>query len=107
MIEFIYDFCLLYKNDCDERFKVVELQIDNILILENDQFAAIENEQLITTKLLSKIRKKLIIVHFINFNEELIIQQSNNNLLLFQQRQCSNLRLIKLKKSLDLIDARD
>ena len=58
MIEFIYDFCLLYKNDCDERFEIVELQTNNILILKNDQFAAIENKQLIAAKLLSKIREK-------------------------------------------------
>ena len=86
---------------------MIELQIDNILILEDDQFTAIESEQLIAAKLFSKIREKLIIDHFINFNEELIIRQSKNSLLLSQQRQCSNPRLIKLKKSLDLINARD
>ena len=106
MIEFIYDFCLLYKNDCDERFEVIELQTDDTLILEDDQFAAIESEQLIAVKLLSKIRKKLIIDHSINFNERLIIRLSDS-ILFIQKRQCSNLCLIKLKKSLDLVNARD
>ena len=33
MIVCIYDSCLLYKNDCDQRFEIIKLQTDNTLIL--------------------------------------------------------------------------
>ena len=83
----------------------MNLQIDNILILADDQFAVAEKIQLIKTKLLVKNRDRLIIIISIKFNEGNLILILDD-ILLNQQRQYKSLRLMS-KTTTDLISTRD
>ena len=51
MTKSIYDPCLLYKY---EPFGIVSLQTDNILILTNNTFVAIEEKAIKIAKLMTK-----------------------------------------------------
>lgn len=68
MIEFTYDFYLLYTNSNKKNFRVVGIQINNILIIANDIFAITNEQELKNIKLLTKNRKKLTHNTFIKFN---------------------------------------
>ena len=61
MQQSIYDPCLLYTNNKDKGFGVVDLQIDDTLILKNEIFANAENFHFHETKLFAKKKKKKII----------------------------------------------
>jgi hypothetical protein len=69
MIESTYDLCFLYKKGLDldlESFEVVdsceiiEMQIDNILILVNDEFAIEKEKELKSFDILHKDRDQLM-----------------------------------------------
>ena len=64
MIEFTYDFCLLYRHGF---FGIVELQIDDILMLTDEAFAAKEKDAI--KKFLTKSRSCLTSTETIKFNE--------------------------------------
>lgn len=58
MIELTYNSYLFYTNGNDKNFRVVDLQIDNILILANNIFTIVKKKELKKAKLLAKNRKK-------------------------------------------------
>ena len=66
MIEFTYDFCLLYGHEFFG-FEIVELQIDDTLMLTDETFAAEEEDAI--KKFLTKSRNCFISIETIKFNE--------------------------------------
>ena len=107
MTKSTYDFCLLYKNNHDTKFEVIELQTDDILFLENEIFVVVEEKKLNETHLQAKKREKLTINISIKFNEDCIDLAFDDIVFLSTENQCKCLRLITLKKSLDLMSSRN
>jgi hypothetical protein len=54
MIQFTYDFCLLYKS---ESRGIVNMQIDDTLILIDQSFVIVEDEAIISAKIMIKTRE--------------------------------------------------
>jgi hypothetical protein len=108
MIESTYDSCLLYKTGLDldlESFEVVdsceivEMQIDDILILVNDEFATEEEKELKSFGILHKDRDQLMSGRSIKFNET-IIDLSDESISLRQEiRSIENISLIQNQKA--------
>jgi hypothetical protein len=88
----------------------VNLQTDDTLILANDKFAALKENELARAHLTFKKRQKLSIIISIKFNDELIILTNDDNdkfLLLTQSKQFDQIRLIDVKISIDLKSSRE
>ena len=100
-----YDSCLLFTNSDSTGFGVVGLQIDDTLILADDVFAMAEEEELTKAKLLAKDREKLTATTPIKFNGGYIRREAET-ILLSQEKQCKNLRLVTLKTPIDLVSSR-
>jgi hypothetical protein len=86
------------------------MQIDDTLMLKDDLFAELEENELIKAKLIFKKRKMLIIITSIKFNDEvinLIISKNDYILSLTQFSQFDQIRLINILISIDLINSRD
>jgi hypothetical protein len=78
------------------------------LILVDDEFVALEENELARVRLTFKKREKLNLIISIKFNDELIILVNDDNvLLLTQSKQFDQIRLIDVKISLDLTSSRD
>ncbi len=106
MTKSTYDFCLLFINQ-NESFELIKMQTDDILMLKNDRFAELEENELKKAKLIFKKRKMLITLISIKFNEKIIsIDSSINVLLLNQSKQFDQIRLINISISIDLISSR-
>jgi hypothetical protein len=97
MTESTYDLCLLFINQ-NESFEVIEMQTDDTLMLEDDRFAELKENELKKAKLMFKKRKILIIVISIKFNDEIIslieVTESGYSLFLTQSKQFDQIRLI-------------
>jgi hypothetical protein len=113
MMKSTYDFCLLFINQ-NESFEVIEMQTDDTLMLEDDRFAELEENELKKAKLMFKKRKMLITFTSIKFNDEIIsliefefISKSSYSLSLIQLKQFDQIQLINLSISVDLISSRD
>jgi hypothetical protein len=104
MIESTFDFCLLHIEFI--HFEVVDIQTDDTLILADDEFVTLEQNELDRARLTFKKREKLISTISIKFNDDLIFL-SDNSLLLTQSRQFNQIRLIDVKISIDLTSSRD
>jgi hypothetical protein len=86
----------------------VRLQTDDTLILANDDFVTLEENELARAHLTFKRREKLNLIISIKFNNELIILINDDNvLLLIQSKQFDQIRLIDVKISIDLTSSRD
>jgi hypothetical protein len=84
------------------------MQTDNILMLRDDLFVELKENELMKAKLTFKKREMLITLISIKFNEEIIsIDSSTNVLLLNQLKQFDQIRLINISISIDLISSRD
>jgi hypothetical protein len=80
------------------------------LILADDEFVALEKNELARAHLTFKKRQKLNLIISIKFNNELIIladDDNNKSLLLTQSKQFDQIRLIDVKISVDLTSSRD
>jgi hypothetical protein len=107
MIEFIFDLCLLHIEFINH-FEIVRLQIDDTLILADNEFVALKENELARAHLTFKKREKLDMITSIKFNDELIILVNDDNALLFtQSKQFDQIRLIDVKISIDLTSSRD
>jgi hypothetical protein len=104
MIESTFDFCLLHIEFI--HFEVVDIQTDDTLILADDEFVTLEQNELNRARLTFKKRKKLISTISIKFNDDLIFL-FDNFLLFTQSRQFNQIRLIDVKISIDLTSSRD
>jgi hypothetical protein len=110
MMKSTFDSCLLHISQIEfiNLFEIVNLQTDDTLILADDEFVALEENELIRAHLTSKKREKLNLIIPIKFNDELIILANDDNfLLLTQSKQFDQIRLIDVKVSIDLISSRD
>jgi hypothetical protein len=124
MIESTFDSCLLHINQISQiefiefinqsnfisHFGIVDLQTDDTLILADDEFVALKENELARAHLTSKKREKLNLITSIKFNDELIILANDDNdksLLLTQSKQFDQIRLIDVKVSIDLTSSRE
>lgn len=80
IIESTYNFCLLYTDGSSKGFEVVDLQINNILILAGNIFAAAKEKELKKARLLAKNTKKVTHNTAIKFNGVYIRLTNNNSL---------------------------
>ncbi len=111
MIESTFDSCLLHISQIGfiNHFEIVNLQTDDTLILANDEFVALKEKKLTRAHLTFKKREKLISIILIKFNDDLIIlienvKNNDNNFILLTQSQ---IKLINISFSIDLISSRD
>jgi hypothetical protein len=83
----------------------VRLQTDDTLVLTDDEFVTLEENELSRAHLTFKKREMLNLITSIKFNDELIILADDDNdksLLLTQSKQFDQIRLIDVKTSIDL-----
>ncbi len=104
MTKSTYDFCLLFINQ--SVFGLIEMQTDDTLMLRDDRFAELEENELKKAKLMFKKREMLITLTSIKFNDEMIIIDSVDILLFNQLSQFDQIRLINISVSVDLISSR-
>ncbi len=102
MIESTFNLCLLHIIDNQTAFETVEMQTNDTLMLANDQFADLKENELQKVNLTFKNREKLIDINLIKFNDEMI-NKNDKNLLLNQLKQFDQIKLINLSFSVDLI----
>ena len=97
MTESTFDPCLLYSHDHDTGFGVVGLQTDDTLFLGDNAFATAEEVKLREAGFLAKEREKLTPTTPIKFNGGQI-KLEDGVIILTQERQCQNLKLVALKE---------
>ena len=107
MMELMYDFCLLYKKGNNKGFRVVDLQINDILILTDDIFAATKEKELKMAKLLTKNGEKLTLDISIKFNRGYIRLVADNSVFFSQEKKCQYLYLVVVKESINLVSFRN
>jgi hypothetical protein len=95
MEESTYDPCLLHTNT--NGFGIVGLQTDDTLFLADDTFATSEDLNLKKANFSAKEREKLTLTTPIKFNGGQIELKNDGSILLTQERQCKNLKLVTLK----------
>jgi hypothetical protein len=70
MTQFTYDSCLLYISIFDQiDMSIMSMQIDDTLILTDQSFAVVENEAIISAKIMIKTREQLISNNSLKFND--------------------------------------
>ncbi len=106
MLESSYNFCLLWVSSPSIGFGVVRLQTNDTLILADKIFATAEKVKLQKVKLLTKACNQLTIDHPIKLNGGFITLATEHSIYLNQESQYKYLRLIKLKKPLNLVSSR-
>jgi hypothetical protein len=109
MIESTFDSCLLHIEFINH-FGVIDIQTDDTLILADDEFVTLEENELTRAHLTSKKREKLNLIISIKFNDELIILANDDNdksLLLIQSKQFDQIKLINLSFSINLTSSRE
>jgi hypothetical protein len=107
MIESTFDSCLLHIVEfINQNFGIVRLQTDDTLIVADDEFVTLKENELIRARLTFKKREKLISTISIKFNNDLIFL-FDNFLLLNQSKQFDQIRLIDVKISIDLTSSRE
>jgi hypothetical protein len=91
-------------------FEVVDLQTDDTVILADDEFVALEENELARAHLTFKKREKFNLIISIKFNNELIILANDDNdksLHLIQLKLFDQIKLINLSSSVNLISFRE
>jgi hypothetical protein len=109
MIESTFDSCLLHIEFINH-FEVIDIQTDDTLILADDEFVTLEENELTRVHLTSKKREKLNLIISIKFNDELIILANDDNdksLLLTQSKQFDQIKLINLSSPINLTSSRE
>jgi hypothetical protein len=86
-----FDPCLLHATDDD--IGLVGLQTDDTLVLASPTFADLEDQRLKEAGFASKDRERLTTAHPLKFNGG-HIQLADDTLVLTQERQCANIRLV-------------
>jgi hypothetical protein len=99
----MYDFCLLYKSESRD---IVSMQIDDILILVDQSFAVVEDEAIVSAKIMIKTREQLNFEHFLKFNE-IRIKRLELNIFCRQKTHIQDIQLINSIEFIIIINARD
>jgi hypothetical protein len=121
MIESIFDLCLLHIIQIEfvefinqlnfiNHFEVIDIQTDDTLILADNEFVTLKENELARAHLTFKRREKLNLITSIKFNDELIILVNDDNdksLLLIQSKQFDQIKLINLSFSINLKSSRE
>jgi hypothetical protein len=121
MIESIFDLCLLHIIQIEfvefinqlnfiNHFEVIDIQTDDTLILADNEFVTLEENELARAHLTFKRREKLNLITSIKFNDELIILINDDNdksLLLTQSKQFDQIKLINSSFSINLTSSRE
>ena len=84
MVTLSYDLCLLITTK-KEAFGVVSMQIDNILFLASEEFAALEDSKLKKAHLTIKPRDELSTESNLIFNRCIVIINSDSTIYLTQK----------------------
>jgi hypothetical protein len=108
MIQFIYDFCLLYKiTENETLFDVVEMQTDDILLLIDQSFVALKKETIKSAKIMIKNQERLTSDNFLKFNEIRIERLDSNEIIFFRQEtHIQGIQLIQSIESSSITSAR-
>jgi len=103
-----YDPCLLVcnSNKHKEPFGLVGLQTDDTLILANETFAQMEENELKKAKFTAKPREQLTQEHPLKFNGSMIALTNQGNITLTQTRHCKNLHIAKSSETTDIVSSR-
>ena len=91
-----YDPCFLISTT--DKFGVVGMQIDDTIILADEQFAALEEDELIKAELLAKPKEKLTPESPLVFNGCVLIQ-ADRTISLRQKEQGKKIKLIDINAS--------
>jgi hypothetical protein len=78
-------------------FRIVSIQIDNILFLANKEFAELEERELQIVQLTAKPRNKLLAKSNLIFHRYIVIIKLDNLIYLTQKDQYKKLQLINKK----------
>ena len=62
-------------------FRIISIQIDNIIILKDNQFSALKEDKLVKIKLMAKLKEKLSLIILLFFNRY-ILSLNNNSIAL-------------------------
>jgi hypothetical protein len=100
MIQFTYDPCLLYIPTLDQiGMKIVSMQTDDTLILANQSFAVVENEAIISAKIMIKAREQLTSDNSLKFNDTRIERLDSADQKTIYYRQEAHIQDIQLVQS--------
>ena len=91
-----YDLCFLISTT--DKFGVVKIQIDDTIILADEQFAALEKDELIKAEFLAKPKEKLTSESPLVFNDCVLIQ-TDRTISLRQKEQGKKIKLIDINAS--------
>jgi hypothetical protein len=95
-----YDPCLLVTT-IEDRFGIVEMQTDDTIILTDEPFSTLEENELLNAKFIAKPKEKLTPDSPLIFNECVLVQD-DNTMSLRQKEQGKKIKLIDI----DAPDAR-
>ena len=59
-------------------FKIISMQINNIIILKDDQFSAFKKDELVKANLIVKLKEKLNLIILLLFNECILSLNKNS-----------------------------
>jgi hypothetical protein len=71
-----YDPCLLIIT-IENRFSIVEMQINDTIILIDEHFSTLEENELLNAKFIAKPKEKLIPDSLLIFNGCVLVQDGN------------------------------
>ncbi len=89
--------------------KIVNMQIDDTLILADQSFAVVENEAIISSKIMIKTREQLISNNSLKFNDIKIERFDSIDQRIIYYRQKTHIQDVQLIQSIEsiIISARD
>jgi hypothetical protein len=93
----IYDLCLLITT-IEDRFSIVGMQTNDIIILADEPFLTLEENELLNAKFIAKSKEKLISDSLLIFNECVLVQDGNT-MSLRQKEQDKKIKLIDIDAS--------
>jgi hypothetical protein len=79
-----YDPCLLITT-IENGFDIIRMQIDDIIILANEHFLTLEENELLNAKFIAKLKEKLIPDSPLIFNKCILTQ--NGNIMSLRQKK--------------------
>jgi hypothetical protein len=112
MIQFLYDFCLLYISSIiivQIDMSIIDIQIDDTLILADQSFAVVEKKAIHSAKIMIKTREQLISNNLLKFNDIKIERLDWIDQKIIYYKQETHIQDIQLIQSIESIitNARD
>ncbi len=109
MIQFTHDSCLLYTLISFQiDLRIMSIQTDDTLILTDQSFAVVEKEAIHSAKIMTKTRKQLTFINFLQFNDTRIERIDSNEVMYFRQEtHIQNIQLINSIEFIIITSSRD